>query len=129
QLSITRERCPFRSECLPALAAADGALDGCSGADRHVTKLTRSATFTAINLPVKNDTRTNAFFNQYEHEVAHLADFRTAKPQLSQRCCVGVIINGHGQRCCARQSFGKRRVPPVVVRHIQIATIRVYYTG
>jgi len=43
-------------------------------------KLTRRTVLTTINLPVENDARAHAVFDQHKNEVSNFANLRPAKP-------------------------------------------------
>jgi hypothetical protein len=60
-----------------------------------VTELAGSSALASINLPVKNNARTDSLFDQHNYEIANLTYLRATEPEFCQGGCVGIVIRSN----------------------------------
>ncbi len=84
-----------------------------------MTKLTRRAALTAINLTIKNDPCADTFRNQHEYEISRVVHLGPAKPKFSKCNGIRVVVDHDRQPDCFRDHFGDWKIAPEKVRNVE----------
>src|SRR5205085_6410578 len=119
QVQTPRNPSALGRERSPPPAAATRTPTRRAAPDYHVSKLTRRATLTAINLAIENDSSADTFSDQHEYEVSRVVHFRPAKPEFGKCNGVSVVVDHDGQTDSIRDHFGDRKIAPEEVRNVK----------
>ena len=65
--------------------------------NRHVPKLTCRSRDALVNLAIENDPRSQSLLDEYENEVAHIANLRPAQPEFGECRSVRVVVDRNRQ--------------------------------
>src|SRR5687768_18587632 len=77
-----------------------------------------SPVFAPVNLPVKNDSRPDAFADQNGYKIGGLANFLASEPKLCQSDRVGIVLDRRRKICFFFYNSGNIPIAPLKIRHI-----------
>src|SRR5258707_12089276 len=92
---IPAKDCLLGGMRLPTIAATARAIYRCVFRNEHMTKLTGSSVFTAINLAIDNYAGTDSLGDHYEYKIPRSLDLVGPKPKLCQSDRVSVVVDDH----------------------------------
>ena len=84
-----------------------------------MSKLTRGAALSAIDLSIKNDSGADTFRNEHEYEISRVIDLGPAKPEFGKCNCIGVVVDHDWQSDGLGDHFRDWKIAPEEVRNVE----------